>query len=186
MTAGSSYTDMGFVVTNELGKYFEQKTFKDYYDRILKDAGVGHFTFHALRHSFTTRALECGMDYKTLSSVLAHYSVSFTMDTYVHSMDEHKRNEMDKMDEIFDAQYDLSVESRPYPVLCAFTKDGCTAYAPDFPSLQITAPNLDTALVTAKEKIQKALKQYKNPPVPTQQEHIVTPPGSLLILLKAS
>ena len=50
--AGESYQDDGFVVTNELGKFFEQRTFKDCYDRILKEAGVGHFTFHALRHPY--------------------------------------------------------------------------------------------------------------------------------------
>ncbi|MBS6108968.1 MAG: tyrosine-type recombinase/integrase, partial [Subdoligranulum variabile] len=75
----------GFIVTNEFGHYFEQKTFKDYYDRLLKDADIRHFTFHALRHTFATRALERGMDYKTLSAILGHYSVAFTMDTYVHS-----------------------------------------------------------------------------------------------------
>ena len=58
-----------------------KKTFKDYYDRLLRDADIGHFTFHALRHTFATRALERGMDYKTLSSILGHYSVAFTMDT---------------------------------------------------------------------------------------------------------
>ena len=50
--AGDKYTDDGFVVTNEFGHYFEQKTFKDYYDRLLKDADIGHFTFHALRHPY--------------------------------------------------------------------------------------------------------------------------------------
>ena len=68
--AGDKYTDYGFIVTNEFGHYFEQKTFKDYYDRLLKDADIGHFTFHALRHTFATRALERGMDYKTLSAIL--------------------------------------------------------------------------------------------------------------------
>lgn len=53
------------------------------YDRLLKDADIGHFTFHALRHTFATRALERGMDYKTLSAILGHYSVAFTMDTYL-------------------------------------------------------------------------------------------------------
>ncbi len=49
---GDKYTDDGFIVTNEFGHYFEQKTFKDYYDRLLKDADIGHFTFHALRHPY--------------------------------------------------------------------------------------------------------------------------------------
>ena len=77
--AGDKYTADGFIVTNEFGHYFEQKTFKDYYDRLLKDADIGHFTFHALRHTFATRALERGMDYKTLSAILGHYSVAFTI-----------------------------------------------------------------------------------------------------------
>ena len=50
--AGDKYTDDGFIVANEFGHYFEQKTFKDYYDRLLKDADIGHFTFHALRHPY--------------------------------------------------------------------------------------------------------------------------------------
>ena len=36
--AGDKYTDDDFIVTNEFGHYIEQKTFKDYYDRMLKDA----------------------------------------------------------------------------------------------------------------------------------------------------
>ena len=132
--AGDKYTDKGFIVTNEFGHYFEQKTFKDYYDRLLKDADIGHFTFHALRHTFATRALERGMDYKTLSAILGHYSVAFTMDTYVHSMDEHKRREMDKMDDMFGMQYSISVENQPYPVLCTLSADDCTAHVPDFPN----------------------------------------------------
>ena len=138
--AGDKYTDDGFIVTNEFGHYFEQKTFKDYYDRLLKDADIGHFTFHALRHTFATRALERGMDYKTLSAILGHYSVAFTMDTYVHSMDEHKRHEMDKMDDMFGMQYSISVENQPYPVLCTLSPDGCTAHVPDFPKIDCPNP----------------------------------------------
>ena len=184
--AGDKYTDDGFIVTNEFGHYFEQKTFKDYYDRLLKDADIGHFTFHALRHTFATRALERGMDYKTLSAILGHYSVAFTMDTYVHSMDEHKRREMDKMDDMFGMQYSISVENQPYPVLCTLSADGCTAHVPDFPKIVITASTLDAALLEVKQQIQKALRQYKNPPIPTKQEQIVVPNNSVLVLVKAS
>ena len=57
---------------------------KDYYDRMLKDADVGHFTFHALRHTFATHALASGVDAKTLSGILGHTNASFTLDTYTH------------------------------------------------------------------------------------------------------
>ena len=183
--AGDKYLDNGFVMTNEFGHYIEQKTFKDYYDRMLKDADVGHFTFHALRHTFATRALERGMDYKTLSAILGHYSVAFTMDTYVYSMDEHKRNEMNKMDDMFGVQYSISVENQPYPVLCTITADGCTAHAPDFPRIAVHTATLDAALLEVKQQIQKVLHQYKYPPISTRQEQIVVPDNSVLVLVKA-
>jgi len=33
-------------------------------------------------------------------------------------MDEHKRREMDKMNDMFGMPYSISVEDQPYPVLC--------------------------------------------------------------------
>ena len=108
-----------------------------------------------------------------------------TCDTYVHSMDEHKRHEMDKMDDMFGMQYSISVENRPYPVLCTVMADGCTAHAPDFPKIAVHAPTLDAALLEVKQQIQKALHQYKYPPIPTRQEQIVVPDNSVLVLVKA-
>ena len=107
------------------------------------------------------------------------------MDTYVHSMDEHKRHEMDKMDDLFGMQYNISVESLPYPVLCTLSPDGCTAHVPDFPKIEVQTPTLDAALLEVKQQIQKALHQYKNPPIPTKQEQIVEPTNSVLVLVKA-
>ena len=153
--------------------------------RVLKRAGLPKVRFHDLRHTFATRALERGMDYKTLSAILGHYSVAFTMDTYVHSMDEHKRREMDKMDDMFGMQYSISVENRPYPVLCTLSPDGCTAHVPDFPKIEVQTPTLDAALLEVKQQIEKALRQYKNPPIPTKQEQIVVPNNSVLVLVKA-
>ena len=175
----------GYIVKAFFHYLHRRKTFKDYYDRLLKDADIGHFTFHALRHTFATRALERGMDYKTLSAILGHYSVAFTMDTYVHSMDEHKRHEMDKMDDMFGMQYSISVENQPYPVLCTLSADGCTVHVPDFPKVTAQAPTLDAALLEAKQQIEKALRQYKNPPIPTKQDQIVVPTNGVLVLVKA-
>ena len=108
-----------------------------------------------------------------------------TCDTYVHSMDEHKRNEMNKMDDMFGAQYSISVDNQPYPVLCTITADGCTAHVPDFPKIAVHTLTLDATLLEVKQQIQKALHQYKYPPIPTRQEQIVVPDNSVLVLVKA-
>ena len=83
-------------------------------------------------------------------------------------------------------QYSISVENRPYPVLCTLSPDGCTAHVPDFPKIATQAASLDAALLEVKQQIEKALRQYKNPPIPTKQEKIVVPNIRVLVLVKAS
>lgn len=52
--------------------------------RILKRAGLPKVRFHDLRHTFATLALQNGVDIKTVSGMLGHYSAGFTLDTYTH------------------------------------------------------------------------------------------------------
>jgi hypothetical protein len=49
----------------------------------------------------------------------------------------------------------------------------------------VQTPTLDAALLEVKQQIQKALRQYKNPPIPTKQDQIVVPTNSVLVLVKA-
>ena len=51
---------------------------------LLKRAGIEEIRFHDLRHTFATLSLQNGVDYKTLSRNLGHYSAGFTLDTYTH------------------------------------------------------------------------------------------------------
>ena len=185
---GRSYNKKydGYICVDPMGNLLLPNALSDSFQLVLRDYNLRRIRFHDLRHTFATRALERGMDYKTLSAILGHYSVAFTMDTYVHSMDEHKRREMDKMDDMFGMQYSISVENQPYPVLCTLSASGCTAHVPDFPKVTAQAPTLDAALLEVKQQIQKALRQYKNPPIPTKQEQIVVPNNSVLVLVKAS
>lgn len=57
---------------------------------LLKRLKIEHRSFHALRHTFATRALECGMDVKTLADILGHKNPNITLNRYAHSMMEHK------------------------------------------------------------------------------------------------
>ena len=46
--------------------------------------GLPKARFHDLRHTFATLALQNGVDVKTVSGMLGHYSADFTLDTYAH------------------------------------------------------------------------------------------------------
>lgn len=62
----------------------EPRTYRDYYGRLLDRIGLPHMVFHGLRHTFATRCIECGCDYKTVSVILGHSNVATTMNLYVH------------------------------------------------------------------------------------------------------
>ena len=59
--------------------------------RVLKRAGLPRIRFHDLRHTFATMALQNGVDVKTLSGALGHYSAGFTLNTYAHVTTSAKR-----------------------------------------------------------------------------------------------
>ncbi len=67
------------------------------FKRILKRAGLPEMRFHDCRHTVSVLALSNGVDYKTLSAMLGHYSVAFTLDVYGHVTDDMKRDAADKV-----------------------------------------------------------------------------------------
>ena len=89
-----------FVVTNK-GKTILVRSYQETFERLLRRLGISHKGFHALRHTFATRALECGMDVKTLSEILGHKSPTVTLNRYVHSMMEHKKDMMNKLGKLY-------------------------------------------------------------------------------------
>lgn len=90
----------GFVISNS-EKPYDVRSYRRLFKSKLAEAGIPDIKFHALRHTFATRALEVGMDYRTLSEILGHSSAAITLDLYAHSLNEHKRREMEKLSNIF-------------------------------------------------------------------------------------
>ena len=94
---GLSLTPTTPIFSTLLGHVYEPRTYEDLFKRTLKAAGLHDINFHALRHTFATRALEAGMDIKVLSSILGHAQASTTLNLYAHALPDHKRQSMDKM-----------------------------------------------------------------------------------------
>lgn len=88
--------DSGFVLTNS-DKPLEPRMYRHYYKRFMLKLGMPDMKFHGLRHTFATRCIESNCDYKTVSSILGHSSVSTTLNLYVHPDMGQKRKCIDRM-----------------------------------------------------------------------------------------
>ena len=73
------------------------RSYQRTFELLQKNLGIPHRGFHALRHTFATRAIECGMDVKTLSELLGHKNPTVTLNRYVHSLMEHKQMMMNRL-----------------------------------------------------------------------------------------
>lgn len=62
--------------------------------------GLEGVHFHTLRHTFATRCVEVGFEIKSLSEILGHSSTTVTLERYVHSSIELKRDNMNKLEKI--------------------------------------------------------------------------------------
>ena len=75
------------VVSND-EKSVNIRSYQRTFELLLKKLNIQHRSFHSLRHTFATRALEYGMDHK---------SPTTTLNRYAHSMLEHKKEMMNRL-----------------------------------------------------------------------------------------
>lgn len=80
------------------------RSYQRSFELLLKRLNITHKGFHALRHTFATRALECGMDVKTLSEILGHKNSQITLNRYAHSLMDHKIDVMNKLGKLLQNQ----------------------------------------------------------------------------------
>ena len=84
-------------VVSANGSTISVRSYQRSFELLLKKLKIPHKGFHSLRHTFATRALECGMDVKTLSEILGHKNPTITLNRYAHSLMEHKKEMMNRL-----------------------------------------------------------------------------------------
>lgn len=80
------------------------RSYQKMFSTLLEKLNIPHRGFHSLLHTFATRALECGMDVRTLAEILGHKNPNVTLTRYAHSMLEHKISMMNKVGVLLEKQ----------------------------------------------------------------------------------
>ena len=108
-----SYTD--FIFINRFGDVQHQGTLNKAIRRIIRDCNdevllkgetdpvlLPRFSCHSLRHTFTTRLVEAGVNIKVIQDVLGHADISTTMNIYADVTRDLKKKEFDSLGNYFD------------------------------------------------------------------------------------
>lgn len=109
------YTD--FIFLNRFGGALHQGTLNKALKRIIRDCNyevldsgkkdiviLPKFTNHSLRHTFTTRMCEAGVNLKAMQEILGHADAKTTMDIYADATQELKKAELIDFEEYFAKQ----------------------------------------------------------------------------------
>ena len=109
-----NYTD--FIFVNRFGDVQSRETLNKALKRIVRDCNHAEmekyngappvllpaFSNHILRHTFTTRMCEAGVNIKAMQEILGHADVETTMDIYAEATLDLKRSEMTSFSEYYD------------------------------------------------------------------------------------
>lgn len=106
------YTD--FIFVNRFGATQHQGTLNKAIRRIIRDCNdevllreeadpvlLPHFSCHSLRHTFTTRMCEAGVNIKVIQDALGHADISTTLNIYADVTKELKKDEFAGLDLYF-------------------------------------------------------------------------------------
>lgn len=102
-TAPEEYQNLIFVTKNN--RPSQQFIVQECIELIIRHIQEKHtdferFSTHCFRHTFATRAIENGMNPKTLQKLLGHGSLQMTMDLYCHVTDDTLFEEMKIMEKV--------------------------------------------------------------------------------------
>ena len=87
--------DSEYVFPKTNGEGYDNRSIQKYFTSLANSLGIQEKSFHTLRHTFATNALESGMDIKTLSQILGHSNVTTTLDYYIHPNEKYTKKAME-------------------------------------------------------------------------------------------
>lgn len=96
-----NHSEEDFVFVGTKNKPIEPRIFYKYYQEVMEIAGIEDSNFHTLRHTFTTRCIENGMDILMVSRTLGHSNISTTLNKYSHLLPKHQKACMEKLEAIY-------------------------------------------------------------------------------------
>lgn len=85
-----------YIITTNDNQMIGTRSYQRTFERLLRRLNIKKRNFHSLRHTFATRALEFGIDVKTVSDILGHKNPMITLQRYTHSLMSYKRIMMNK------------------------------------------------------------------------------------------
>ena len=94
------YAPDAFLLTGSESKFIEPRVLQYRIKKYSEECGIEDLHFHVLRHTFATRCVEVGFEIKSLSEVLGHATPRITLERYVHSSLDFKRQNMTKLEAI--------------------------------------------------------------------------------------
>ena len=90
--------------------YWSPDSLRHLHKQMLAAAGVDKSVrFHDLRHTFSTLAIQSGIDAKTVAGMLGHYSAAFTLDTYTHVTEQMKKGAAEKIGIFMNANVNVQI-----------------------------------------------------------------------------
>jgi integrase len=106
---GRKSIDDDLVFPGENGKPLRaRKLLETYFGPMLRKAGLGHFRFHDLRHTFGSLLIEAGAPLPYVRDQMGHSSIQVTADKYVHLMSRRNVRFIDRLDTSKTAQPDAT------------------------------------------------------------------------------
>lgn len=96
-TLEAKSNNVSLICVDSAGKPLIFGRLRNALNKMTKSMGIATIHPHTLRHTFATRQVEAGMDYKALQGILGHAKLSMTMDLYVHASDDFKAEQMAKV-----------------------------------------------------------------------------------------